>query len=149
MSDSTPQICVEPFFSSRGPEGKDPRRLDTDINGVLESDLGKALGYELVKFIGGADEEGDYSSSRAIKRAIRNLDKFAIVGAVEYMDRFLQQFENRFSVKLHVSKLNKGPVSKTERDELVTERMKERIRKLCQPDYEVYNYIVDTFVLNA
>lgn len=122
------------------------RNIDRDIITHLESELGKHQGSGYVKFLGGINQEGDYTSEQAIARATKNLHKFSIVGCLEYQEDFVQQFEERFGRKLKIKRLNRSPKSKDERKSLVTEDIKNEIRKICQPDIAVYRYAVENFV---
>jgi hypothetical protein len=122
------------------------RRIEADITTYLQSHFGQSQGYEHVKFLGGADQAGDYTSQQAIDRAKRNLHKFDIIGCLEYKEIFLRQFEDRFGVRLKLEKRNPNPTSESYRGSIVTEEIGERIRAICRPDYEIYQYAMDHFV---
>jgi hypothetical protein len=124
----------------------DHRRIEADITTYLQSHFGQSQGYEYVKFLGGADQAGDYTSKRAIERAKENLHKFDIVGCLEYQEILLKQFEDRFGVRLKLEKRNPNPTSESYRGSIVTEEIEENIRAICRPDYEIYQYAMDHFV---
>lgn len=122
------------------------RKIHLDIDDYLKSESGQAQGHEYVKFLGGASEEGDYCSRDAIERAKRNLHKFDIVGFLEYPQEFIFQFEKRFRIKLELRKMNQNPKPQSYRETMLTEERKERIKAICEPDCEIYQYAVERFL---
>lgn len=117
-----------------------------DIEAFLESERGQRQGYEYVKFLGGADKLGDYTSEEAINRAKENLHKFTIVGCLEHQGEFVKQFEEQFGRRLKIGVTNQSPKPETERKSIITEEIKEKIRAICRPDIEIYQYAKDNFV---
>ena len=112
---------------------------ERDIDAFLESDFGHAQGYELVRFIGGVDECGDYTSAAAIRRAQANLEKFAIVGTLERLDQFQAAFRRRFGRPLRLRQLNQRPPTQST-DALFDKGRQSRIAAICQPDLELYRH---------
>jgi len=120
--------------------------INEDIVIYMESDFGQSQGFELVKFLGGADITGDYTSQRALGRAKENLHKFDIVGILENDKHFSKNFEDRFGVKLRIGRKNISPKSGSFLKSIITEELEERIRSICKPDLEVYQYAVKNFI---
>ena len=133
------------YFFNRYKKG-DHRKIEEDITTHLQSEFGQSQGYEYVKFLGGADINADYSSKQAVERAIHNLQKFDIVGCLEYLEHFLDQFEARFAIRLKIEKKNPGPKSETFKEAIITEEVQEKIKDICKPDSEVYQFAIDNFV---
>ena len=71
-------------------------KIEQDITSFIETNYGNSQGYEYVKFLGGPEKAGDYTSRKAIDRAKRNLNKFTVVGCLEYQDDFVHQFKKHF-----------------------------------------------------
>ncbi len=90
---------------------------------------------------GSTDELPDTNSI-----APANLHKFEIVGCLEYFEDSHKQFHNRFGIKLKKLKKNRNPKSQIHIKSSVTKEIEEEITRICQPDLEVYNYAVETFV---
>lgn len=116
-----------------------------DIEPYLDTHFGISQGYELIKFLGGANWEGDYISSIAINRAIENLKKFGIVGFLEDLDSFSRKFYDRFQVNLKIGKKNQNPAPKYNRKSTITTDLLEKITEICQPDIQVYEYALKNF----
>lgn len=121
-------------------------KVHEDIETHIKSHFGISQGYELVKFLGGANREGDYTSAQAINQAQNNLHKFKIVGFLEHPEEFKEKFHASFNVKLQIDKKNQNPAPLSYQKSVLTPKLIERITELCQPDLEVYSYAVETFV---
>ena len=103
------------------------RKIEEDITTHLRSAFGRSQGYEYVKFLGGANKSGEYTSGQSIDQAKRNLHKFDVVGFIEYQEDFLNQFENRFGVRLKLEQRNRNPASESYRKSIVTEEIEEKM----------------------
>lgn len=136
---------ISSYFFNRHKDS-DHRKIEEDITMHLRSPFGQSQGYEYVKFLGGADQAGNYTSRQAIDRAKRNLDKFDVVGFIEYKEDFLKKFEERFGVRLELETRNKNPTSESYRKSIVTQEVEEKIKVICKPDCEVYQYAIDNFL---
>jgi sulfotransferase famil protein len=136
---------ISSYFFNRY-KSNDHRKIEEDITTHLQSKFGQSQGYEYVKFIGGADRTGNYTSRSAIDRAKNNLHKFDIIGFLEHQDVFLKQFQHRFGKKLKIEKKNQNPVLKTQRESVISDEIKAKIKECCKPDCEVYQYALDKFL---
>lgn len=121
-------------------------KMEDDIKTFLQSEFGKSQGYEYVKFIGGIDNNRDYTSKQAIDRAKENLSKFDIVGSLENQEIFFNQIKNRFGVSIEIPQKNKNPKSESFIKSVITEEIKKNIKKICKPDLQIYKYALDRFV---
>ena len=120
----------------------DHMKVNDDIEARLESHFGISQGYQLVKFLGGANREGDYTSPQAINQAKENLKLFEVLGFLEDLDNFSVKFYDRFHVKLQIAKKNQNPTSQEYRSSTITPELLERITEVCYPDIQVYEYAV-------
>lgn len=127
-------------------KNSDHFKIEMDIEEYIESDFGKSQGYEYIKFIGGHNPYGDYSSIDAIERTKRNLHKFDIVGLLEDLDDFRIKFKNRFDVDLKIGLENQNPKPELIQKSLINPKLEEQIWEICRPDREIYQYAVDTFM---
>lgn len=115
-------------------------KVDDSIEARLESHFGRSQGYQLVKFLGGANQEGDYTSPKAINRAKENLKRFAVVGFLENLDDFSKKFYNRFDVKLKIARKNQSPAPINYQNSALTPELHEKITAICDPDIQIYDY---------
>lgn len=59
---------------------------------------------------------------------------------------FVNKFESMFGVRLNIPHVNRSPVEKRKRREMVTDEVRERVEAHCAPDLKVYSYVLDHFV---
>lgn len=119
--------------------------FDMDIEAYLESRFGRAQGHEYVKFIGGMDAKGDYRSPTAVHRAIDNLQKFSLIGCLERLGAFKEEFSRRFGRQLRIDRRNASPKSEAFRNSVITRETRQRIEQICEPDLAVYKHLLDAF----
>lgn len=123
-------------------------KLDQDFSDFLNSERAIKGGCLYVKSIGGLNKTGDYTSEAAIKRAKENLHKFSIIGFLEHKEAFSKQFEKQFGRKLKIRKYNQNHNSKDFKESLISEETEAKIREICRPDIEVYQYAINNFLQN-
>ena len=121
----------------------DYRKNDIGIEEYLKSKYGKSQGHQFVKFLGGPSEKEDYTSHEAIQRAKENTEKIDIIGFIEQLDQFVNQFNKRFGKKLKIEHINKSTVSIDTKNEYFSKDILERIQDICKPDIEVYRYAAE------
>jgi len=122
------------------------RKINFEIEEYLKTKYSLSQGNQFVKFLGGAAKNEDYVSDKAIKRAKKNIDKMDIIGFIGHLGHFKNTFYTRFGHKLKIDHLNKSPKKLEEQEHLFSKEIYERIRAICQPDIEVYNYAVKKFL---
>lgn len=118
----------------------DHMKVEDEIESRLESHFGISQGYQLVKFLGGANKDGDYTSPQAVNQAKNNLKFFEVVGLLEDLGDFKYKFSKRFQVGLKIEKKNQNPAPKQYRSSTITPELVEMISEICQPDIQVYEY---------
>ena len=122
------------------------RKINMEIEDYLKTKYGKAQGHQLVKFIGGASIEEDYTSKKAIERAKYNLDKIDIIGFIEHQEYFVKHFYKCFGKKLNIGHLNESSKPTDIKEKIFSKEILEQINNLCAPDIEVYNYAISKFL---
>jgi hypothetical protein len=130
---------ISSYFFNRF-KADDHMKVRDELEVYVDSHFGISQGYELVKFIGEANKEGDYTSYEVIERAKDCLKRFSVIGFLEDLDDFVKNFEDRFLVNLQIEKKNKNPASKDYQESVVSPGLLEKISAICQPDIEVYEF---------
>lgn len=133
------QRWISSYFFNRFKPG-DHRKIDDEIDQFLQTDFGRSQGHEMIKFIGGADKSGDYTSTEALERAKANLNRFDLIGFVEDMQRFKQDFKSATGVSIDIGKKNPSPVGNSLKRKMLNSQTLEKIKELCVPDYALYQY---------
>ncbi|PID58311.1 hypothetical protein CSB45_04390 [candidate division KSB3 bacterium] len=134
------------FFHRHKLQNRDYVGIEDDLATFLCSERGTLEGQRLVRMLGGVNSSHDYASQAAIEQAQKNLHKFAIIGCLEHLDLFLAQFRQRFGVSLRFPRKNQNPKTSEYIQTAVSKDMEEKITQICQPDIDVYNYAIQTFV---
>ena len=77
-----------------------------------------------------------------VDEAIDNIKKFSIVGCLEHLDKFRQQFEDIQKVQLNISTSNINPLARSKQQQQISEEIRLRVEKICEPDLKIYNYVL-------
>ena len=120
-------------------------KIEDEIEDRLETHFGVSQGFQLVKFLGGARSDGDYTSQEAINRAKENLNKFKLIGFLDNLEKFSKDFHDLFKVKIIVEKKNQNPIPNDIQSSILTPEILERITGVCEPDIQVYEFALDEF----
>ncbi|MDJ0662363.1 MAG: sulfotransferase family 2 domain-containing protein [Crocosphaera sp.] len=124
-------------------------KTDLDIEAYINSEAGRSSGQVYSRFLCGLTDVEDYSSADIIDSTKKNLHKFSLVGCIEHLDRFLEQFSQKFGRQLKVGQWNRNPKSKSYQKSVITDDMIDHIRELCRSDLEIYNYAVDNLIVGS
>ena len=111
---------------------------DMDIEEYINSKVGEQQGRQYVLFLGGRLNSKDYSSKTALSRAIDNLKKFSLIGCVENMQDFTDQYYELFGMKLNIENKNTNPRPKIWEEQNITDDIRRRIENICEADCEIY-----------
>lgn len=130
------------YFFDKYRDGSSHGRINADLESFLESDRGIRQGSAYVLSFTEGLSTAEAASDEAVKLAIENLNKFALVGILEELDRFKVEFEELFGVKISVGQLNKNPLQKSKQKEIISEEIRRRVEEACQPSIKVYNAIL-------
>jgi hypothetical protein len=131
---------ISTYFYNRYKDS-DHYKMDIDIEKYLDSPFGKAQGYTYVKFLGGAHENRDYTSTESIGMAIQNIRKFKLVALLEDQENMLEQFKQNFNFELDLEVRNASPKSHSYQKSVITPQVMEAIKEICRPDSEIYDYV--------
>ena len=133
------------FYNRNTPPDRRTHELSPDE--YLDTDMAGAVDFQYVKFFGGTMLAGDYTARDAIDHAKRNLERFDLVGILEHKDDLLDRFSERFGVRLRLPHKNVTPKSSKARSSQLTAEIEDRIRAMCAPNQEVYDFAIAAIVL--
>lgn len=117
-------------------------KISDDLPTFINSERGKELGYEYVRYFAGMSEQVDYTSPAIIQNAKDNISRFKVIGILEELDVFTKEFRRQTGLRLSVPNRRKNPVS----NPVVDKALIREIEKLCAPDIELYEYARHTFL---
>lgn len=133
------------YFFNRYKQG-DHYSLNEDLDDFLETDLAAGYGSDYAMQFAGHAGTPDYTSQEAIDQAIENVKLFHLVGLVEEMPLFVQEFEQLFGAKLDIPVLRTNPVSQEAQQDMISPEAMVRIRELNQPNMAIYSYVRDNLI---
>jgi len=121
-------------------------RIELDIRDFLKSETAVTLGTTYVKYIGGIRQDRDYTSRSAVDRAIANLSMFDIIGFLDDLDDFRTQIRENTTLNLRNEHRRKSPADPTIKRKIQdNEEYRNAVRKICEPDMEVYQQALIKF----
>ena len=119
-------------------KNNDHYKIDCDLATFLETDNAINLGRNYICLLADGVSNEEAATDEAIDRAIENLNKFALVGLLEHLDWFCQDFQTIFGTELKLKKLNKNPLPETQRKQQITDDIRSRVWEICQPNMRLY-----------
>lgn len=117
-------------------------KLDIELEKFLDSDESISMGRDYVYNLTDRISQEKASSMESINQAISNLQNFAIVGLLEKIEEFANDYETHFSAKLSIKNHNRNPLSKVKQEKMVSSELIQRVEEICQPNTAVYNSIL-------
>jgi len=102
----------------------------------MKTDFAKYSGSVYVHYFANTN----FASSQSIAQTKHNLDQFHLVGILEDLASFKDSFKIKFGITLEIKARNTNPISGEEIQKEISASQLEKIKKLCAPDIEIYNY---------
>ena len=115
--------------------------IEESLERFVDSVEGVRLGQDMVqKITGEARVTTDGSAGRKdqIEKAIRNIEKFHLVGILEDLHRFENDFKEIFGASLHIKKMNRNSGKNKQQ---ISPVIKNKIENLCRPDTALYEHV--------
>lgn len=130
------------YFFNRH-KSNDHYKLDCTLEEFLTTDEARHLGrnYSYLLVDGISSEAA--ATDAAISQAIKNLEKFAIVGVLEKLDWFYRDFKTVFGTDLKIKKCNKNPLSAKQQQQQIKDDIKAQVEEICQPNIQIYQAALD------
>ena len=120
-------------------------RIDEELSTFIESERATLMGNTYVRKLTEGFSLTEAASEAAIKQAIENLNKFALVGVLEKIDSSIANYQQIFGTSLTLKQLNKNPTSKSEQQKKITPEIHKKVEEICQPNLKVYRAAIEKF----
>lgn len=120
-------------------------RIESDIETYLETKRARDVGCDYVQLLtGNADEETSVTRRDDVQQqALDCLERFAVVGVLERLDRFAEDFREHVGRSLNILHRNRGPASEDRRSrETITPEIRERVEAICEPNRRIYDAVL-------
>lgn len=125
------------YFYNRYKES-DHSRVELELEDFLATPAARDYGSDYVRFFARA-KDADLRSEAAIADALAGLERFAVVGVLEELERFLADFEAAFGVRPRVPHRNASPAPRARRE--VPAEVRRAVERLCAPNRAVYRAV--------
>ena len=110
-----------------------------ELDEFVETNLARYLGSVYVSVVTG---EPDYERL-SVQEAVDILRMFSIVGCLENLDKFCDDFKKHFGASLSIPHVNVTPKKQREGWERIPDAIHQKVVEVCQPDIEVYRSIIE------
>ena len=134
---------ISHYFFGAGRDGH--MSIDMPLDEFVETEEGRHYGAAYCDYFSGLGAFSDFGTSNAIDRAKRNLSLFAVVGFLDDLKDFRKRIKREFGFKPRVGHRNKGLASKNDVREAISPATLDRIRLLCSPDREIFEFARNEF----
>jgi hypothetical protein len=118
-------------------------QTDMDLDTYLESPQGQGAAGTYATMLEGQGNYWETEPQRSVEHAIDNLNRFALVGCLEHLDRFTKAFAERYNISLKMQHRRKNPSVNYAKGDEITNSVRERVAHLCRYDLEIYRYARD------
>lgn len=94
-------------------------------------------GSVLVRYFSGKPDKESFATNEQVMQAIGNIDKFDLIGMLEHLEEFKNDFFKKFHLELTIPHLNKSPNFSLK----ISLEQRRKIIKCCEPDIVLYEEI--------
>ena len=115
--------------------------ISLELEDFVETDRAASWGRIYVNIMT-RDLPKDISLNQRIEVATERLKNFSLVGTLENIKQFKEEFRQIFSSELHIKQLNKTPESKRKQNDDISPEVCDRVNEICKPDMQVYKNII-------
>lgn len=124
-------------------------RIDEPLQAFLDTPRAQATGVLFLEYFSETVPGERYEFATAIQKAKENLEKMAVVGFVEELDRFALDVSRCLGRGLRIGHSNKTRDRNLSGHIEVGPEQRRRIEELCAPDIEIYHWARSRFAAAA
>lgn len=135
------QKYISQYFYNLQKPAQDHFGIDESAEEFIASAEGVRLGQDMVQKITGIAEltaAGSREQQAQIDLAVRNIEKFRLVGILEDTERFQSDFKKIFGASLHIKKMNRN---RSKNELQISNSLRKKIEQLCRPDIALYEHV--------
>ena len=130
------------FFNRHRQQDRDHFGTSLDLEAYLETSDAIENGKLYLAFANGGNfPDGD--PTKAMADAISVYKQFHLIGTMDDLDAFLDEFESRWHIRPQMEQNNASPASRSVRDAALSQSVLQRIEDICAPDRAIYAAIRD------
>lgn len=135
-------------------KGSDHSKIDLDLESYLKTEKAVAQGRSYVRAFTDRESFSQISSldqstlDGATQKAIENLDSFSLVGVLEKLNVFSQDFKRLYGPELYIPSFNKNPVARSSQSKKVSDDIYQQVVEICQPSIQIYEHVLQQLDAN-
>lgn len=108
--------------------------IGEDVDEYLESPVARRQARVYLRYLSGSNDLSDEDTPAATDLAIERLQHFAVIGFLEDLDKFAQNYRAVFGVKLKMARLNAAPKTTAN----FSDAQLQKFSELCEPDLKIW-----------
>ena len=119
------------------------QKHDSDISVYLNSDAALTSGMTYARYFSGITDANAIAERKGsvVDAAVENLRRFSVCGTLDNMEKWEQDFNARFDVRIAIGNRNATPNKQVYHDIVDDPQLMQRIRKLCDVDQRIYDAV--------
>ncbi|PSO83052.1 MAG: hypothetical protein BRC41_12785 [Cyanobacteria bacterium QH_9_48_43] len=111
--------------------------IEKDLPTFLHSERAREMGTHYTRRLSSPEAT---ELNQAVGQAKVNLEKFEVLGLLDDMDAFADQFSSQFGVRLNIPTKNTSPMEDNKYEAMRKEEYINRVKEICKNDTEIYKY---------
>jgi Sulfotransferase family len=124
------------LFMREGDHG----RIDLPLEEFLNTDRAWGFGSMYVRYFAGHGWNSEARSTDAIRSAIRNLEKFDVVGQLQDLHGLEADIRKALGIRLQIGHENRSKSSSDRCGGEIDPSLRARIEQICGPDLEIWQH---------
>ncbi|WP_218310256.1 sulfotransferase family 2 domain-containing protein [Alteromonas antoniana] len=119
------------------------QKHDSDISVYLNSDAALTSGMTYARYFSGITDANAIAERKAsvVDAAVENLRRFSVCGTLDNMEKWEQDFNARFDVRIAIGNRNATPNKQVYHDIVDDPQLMQCIRNLCDVDQRIYDAV--------
>jgi hypothetical protein len=117
--------------------------IDMAVEDFIDTERARSLGSVMVQNLSEQSAKAARSPS-VIGEAIDRLKRFSLIGCVENMPKFEEDFQAKFGQTLRIPQKNVTDPSKRKHSASIRQAYSERLAEICAPDLVLYRALIES-----
>jgi hypothetical protein len=113
--------------------------IDLPLEAFIDTEQGRSYGAMYCDYFASLDPRADFTTDAAIRKAIENLEQFAVVGFLDDLDGFAAGIRREFGFRPRIGHRNRNAAAPTQNQRGVSAALLKRVEVVCGPDLEVFH----------
>jgi hypothetical protein len=117
-------------------------RIEKTFDAFLETERAARLGATYVEYYCGLPKDDNITSDAAITAAVKNLNKFTVIGDLSNLNKFESDIKETLQVRIRIRHENRATEQRrVTRASHLSDSIMEKVKALCAPDIAIYEAV--------